>query len=87
MSSAGSNWNLWKRQVTGIMRLEVKKNFLGRRALGVYLLAAVPVLIMMMLALFDRNPDELFYMPWIRKNGGVWTTPVLDIVELIDFVR
>lgn len=55
MSSAGSNWNLWKRQVTGIMRLEVKKNFLGRRALGVYLLAAVPVLIMMMLALFDRS--------------------------------
>lgn len=40
-----------------------------------------------LLALFDRNPDELFYMPWIRKNGGVWTTPVLDIVELIDFVR
>lgn len=55
MSKPGTGWNLWVRQVVGIMRLEVKKNFLGRRALPVYLLAAVPVVIMMMLAVFDRS--------------------------------
>lgn len=51
----GSSWPLWRRQITGILRLEIKKNFLSRRALPMYLLAAIPVVIMMMLALFDRG--------------------------------
>ena len=51
----GSSWSLWRRQIAGILRLEIKKNFLSRRALPMYLLAAIPVVIMMMLALFDRG--------------------------------
>jgi ABC-type transport system involved in multi-copper enzyme maturation permease subunit len=39
-------WSLWGRQVAAIMRLEVKKNFLGRRAIIIYLLALAPVLLM-----------------------------------------
>jgi ABC-type transport system involved in multi-copper enzyme maturation permease subunit len=51
----GSSWSLWRRQIVGILRLEIKKNFLSKRALPMYLLAAIPVVIMMMLALFDRG--------------------------------
>ena len=51
----GSLWSLWGRQIVGILRLEIKKNFLSKRALPMYLLAAIPVVIMMMLALFDRG--------------------------------
>ena len=51
----GSSWLLWSRQIIGILRLEIKKNFLSKRALPMYLLAAIPVVIMMMLALFDRG--------------------------------
>jgi len=36
-------WDLYRRQLAAILRLEVKKSFLGKRALGVYLLALMPV--------------------------------------------
>lgn len=50
-----TGWRLWRRQIVGILRLEVKKNFLSKRALPMYLLAAIPVLILMALALLDRG--------------------------------
>ena len=50
-----AGWQLWISQVIGILRLEIKKNFLSKRAIPMYLLAAIPVVIMMMLALFDRS--------------------------------
>ena len=50
-----SGWQLWVSQIFGILRLEIKKNFLSKRAIPMYLLAAIPVVIMMMLALFDRS--------------------------------
>jgi ABC-type transport system involved in multi-copper enzyme maturation permease subunit len=50
-----SGWQLWVSQILGILRLEIKKNFLSKRAIPMYLLAAIPVVIMMMLALFDRS--------------------------------
>jgi ABC-type transport system involved in multi-copper enzyme maturation permease subunit len=39
-------WALFRRQVAAILRLELKKSFLGRRALGLYVLAAIPVAIL-----------------------------------------
>jgi len=39
-------WSLWATQIAAILRLEVRKNFLGKRAILIYLLAAVPVLLM-----------------------------------------
>ncbi len=50
-----SGWQLWVSQIFGILRLEIKKNFLSKRAIPMYLLAAIPVVIMMILALFDRS--------------------------------
>jgi ABC-type transport system involved in multi-copper enzyme maturation permease subunit len=37
-------WSLWLRQIRAIFRLEVEKNFLGRRAILLYLLALLPIL-------------------------------------------
>ena len=39
-------WSLWAGQIAAIMRLEVRKNFIGRRAILIYLLAGVPILLM-----------------------------------------
>ncbi|MEO8661396.1 MAG: ABC transporter permease [Bryobacteraceae bacterium] len=38
-------WGLWIRQVGSVMRLEVRKSFLARRALWIYLLAGLPLLL------------------------------------------
>ena len=39
------NWDLWKRQLAGILRLELKKSFLSKRAWWIYLLALGPLVI------------------------------------------
>ena len=38
-----SNLSLWSRQIGAILRLELKKNFFGKRSILVYLLAMLPV--------------------------------------------
>jgi ABC-type transport system involved in multi-copper enzyme maturation permease subunit len=48
-------WALWVRQIVAILRLEVKKNFWGRRAVLIYLLALLPVLILAAIALVPPN--------------------------------
>jgi len=45
-TSPGRPWSLWGRQIAAIMRLEIRKNFIGKRAVLIYLLAAMPVLLM-----------------------------------------
>jgi len=52
-----TDWSLWLRQIRMILRLEVKKNFWGKRALLIYLLSAIPVLIMFVLVFFVPNAD------------------------------
>jgi ABC-type transport system involved in multi-copper enzyme maturation permease subunit len=48
-----TSWALWGRQVMAILRLEVKKNFWGKRAFLIYLLAFAPVLLMAAVAVFE----------------------------------
>lgn len=38
-----SGWVLWRRQMAGILRLEMKKSFFARRGLWIYLLALGPL--------------------------------------------
>lgn len=52
-------WKLWSRQIGGILRLEIFKNLFGKRALPVYLLAAAPVLLMMVRILAKMSDDSL----------------------------
>jgi len=43
-------WSLWGRQIRAIFRLEIEKNFLGRRSILLYLLALLPVVPFALLA-------------------------------------
>ncbi|HEX8423220.1 MAG TPA: hypothetical protein VF634_07410 [Pyrinomonadaceae bacterium] len=55
-------WGLWAQQTLAILRLELQKNFLSRRALLIYLLAALPVFLLFLLALLppgDGVSDEM----------------------------
>ncbi|HEX8396989.1 MAG TPA: hypothetical protein VF644_06165 [Pyrinomonadaceae bacterium] len=54
-----SSWSLWTRQTVAILRLEIKKNFLSRRALLLYLMAGLPLVLLSALALFPPLTDEL----------------------------
>ena len=42
----GRPWSEWARQIAAIMRLEIRKNFLGKRAVLIYLIAAAPIVLM-----------------------------------------
>ena len=61
-STKNSHWALWRRQIASIFRLEVRKNFTGKRSVLIYLLALAPVLIMT--ALVTVHYDD------IRNNFG-----------------
>src|SRR5438874_13773323 len=45
------SWSLWLRQIAAIMRLEVKRNFLGKRAVLIYLVALMPIGLLAMIAI------------------------------------
>ncbi len=51
-------WALWLRQVRAIFRLEIEKNFLGRRAILLYLLALIPIAPLALLAPFTPPGRE-----------------------------
>ena len=51
-------WSLWFRQVRAIFRLEVEKNFLGKRSILIYLLAFLPLFPLILLALFTPRARE-----------------------------
>ena len=54
-----TSWSLWTRQTLAIMRLEIKKNFLSRRAFLLYLMAGSPLVLLSALALFPPPTDEM----------------------------
>jgi len=54
----GAPWGLWVRQGLAVVRLEVRKTFLSKRSLPVYLLAMLPVLLFLGRALFARIPES-----------------------------
>ncbi len=45
---------LWRRQVAAVVRLELRKGFFGRRALGLYLLALAPPAVLALRAVLPR---------------------------------
>lgn len=51
-------WSLWVRQVRAIFRLEIEKNFLGRRSILLYLLALIPIVPLALLAPFTPPGRE-----------------------------
>src|SRR5262245_60627548 len=67
-AAAGHDWSLWLRQVLAILRIEVRKNFWGKRAILIYLLAAIPAFLMFLLTIVDAEGGGAD----IRKSG-LWT--------------
>lgn len=51
-------WGLWFRQIRAIFRLDLQKNFLGRRSLLIYLLALLPLFPLLVLAVFQPPGNE-----------------------------
>ena len=51
-------WGLWLRQIGAIFRLEIEKNFLGRRSILLYLLALIPIVPLALLAPFTPPGEE-----------------------------
>jgi ABC-type transport system involved in multi-copper enzyme maturation permease subunit len=51
-------WSLWWRQIRAIFRLEIEKNFLGRRSILIYLLALLPIIPLALLAPFTPYGNE-----------------------------
>jgi ABC-type transport system involved in multi-copper enzyme maturation permease subunit len=49
-------WGLWFRQIRAIVSMEVRKNFLSRRSILIYLIAALPLLPLTILAFVQ--PDD-----------------------------
>lgn len=54
-----SSWSLWLRQILAIMRLDVEKNFLGKRAVLIYLLALMPIGLFTLIAVVNPNDRDL----------------------------
>lgn len=52
------SWSLWFRQIRAIFRLEIEKNFLGRRSILLYLLALLPIVPFLLLAPFTPPGRE-----------------------------
>src|SRR5215203_1462672 len=48
----GSSWALWLRQIGAILRLELTKNFFGRRSILIYLVTFLPLFPLLVLAVF-----------------------------------
>jgi hypothetical protein len=50
------NLSLWLRQIRAIVAFDMKKNFFGKRSLLVYLLAIMPIALLLMVALINPIP-------------------------------
>jgi len=61
-------WWLWRRQIGCILNLEVRKNFLGRRAILIYLMALAPVMLMAALLIFDPKAQNDISRNWGRAS-------------------
>jgi ABC-type transport system involved in multi-copper enzyme maturation permease subunit len=67
--ASGHDWSLWLRQIRAILRIEVRKNFWGKRAILIYLLAAIPVFLMFLLSIVDAERGGAdIRMDWQRSQ-------------------
>ena len=55
-------WDLYATQIFVLMRNEIRRNLFTRRRLWVYLLAVIPVVILLIQRAFARNTAEPFYI-------------------------
>ena len=61
-TDSGSSWSLWLAQIGAVMRLEVRKNLLGKRSLLLYVLAAMPLFpigMLLLVSALHELPDGI----------------------------
>ena len=76
-----SSWSLWLRQILAIMRLDVEKNFFGKRAVLVYLLAAMPVGLLTLIAILPPPAqDWLDFSQYPAIFSVIYNTLILRTV-------
>src|SRR6267142_2345517 len=61
----GANVSLWLRQISAILRLELKKNFFGKRSLLVYLLAMMPIGLLILVETINPLGKDTAQLPTI----------------------
>jgi ABC-type transport system involved in multi-copper enzyme maturation permease subunit len=75
------SWSLWLRQISAIMRLEVKKNFLGKRAVLVYLLALMPIGLLALIAVLPTpGRDWLDFTAYPKIFSVMYSALILRTV-------
>src|SRR2546426_6352700 len=73
--------SLWLKQIAAIMRLEVKKNFFGKRAFLVYLLALLPIGLLGMIAILPPAAREwLDFTAYPKLFSGIYSALILRTV-------
>src|SRR5438445_3177596 len=79
--SVAPSFSLWLRQIAAIMRLEVKKNFFGKRAFLVYLLAFMPIGLLGMIAILPPAAREwLDFTAYPKLFSGMYSALILRTV-------
>src|SRR5437773_8380452 len=79
--SAAPSLSLWLKQIAAIMRLEVKKNFFGKRAFLVYLLALLPIGLLGMIAILPPAAREwLDFAAYPKLFSGIYSALILRTV-------
>lgn len=72
---------LWLRQIAAIMRLELKKNFFGKRAVLVYLMALMPVGLLLLIAILPPAAREwLDFSAYPKIFSGLYNALILRTV-------
>jgi ABC-type transport system involved in multi-copper enzyme maturation permease subunit len=86
--SAGRNlpWRRWWSQVRAILRLELRKSFLGRRGIGLYLLAIMPVFILAMRMIAGGIDDPSDVAEATRVYAGIYQGFILRVVIFLGSV-
>jgi hypothetical protein len=72
-------WALWLRQIGAILRFDVQKNFLGRRAILIYLLALLPLFPLLVFAFVPsdwKNFNNYSLIYSLLYNGLILRTVV-----------
>jgi hypothetical protein len=81
VSKAGSSWALWLRQIAAIMRLEVKKNFLGKRAVLIYLMALMPIGLLALIAIVKpADRDWIDFAQYPKLFSVIYNALILRTV-------
>jgi len=85
-AASGLPWALWRRQTAAIIRLELRKRFLGRGSIGLVLLALAPFVILGFRALASHRLDPSNLPQATEVYANIYQAFVLRIVVFLGCV-